>query len=165
MQKLEEKLVTDFRQLGQRAIEESTAVIGEQINNRIENLEQISAMQSETLLSLRDTTRIAEQKVSAVVNSIEKSLTEAVPGFQIEAPKLDPVAYAHPQFQLEAPKAGKRAEQEALDESLLEKVFCPKCTSLHVRRSHRSGLLDQIARLFLLAPYRCRACRHKFYRV
>src|ERR1700744_6167500 len=91
MQKLENKLLKDFQTLGQKAIEESTTVLNDTLNDRIETLEQISAMQSKTLVNLRDSSRMAEQKVSTVVDSIEKTLSSAVPGF-----KLEPSAFSAP---------------------------------------------------------------------
>src|SRR5215469_10142807 len=43
MQKLEDKLLKDFKRMGQQALDESTAVISNQLNDRIETLEQISS--------------------------------------------------------------------------------------------------------------------------
>src|ERR1019366_8375579 len=77
MQKLENKLLRNFESLGQRAIEESTSVLNETLNGRIETLEKVSAIQTKTLVNLRDSSRIAEQKVSSVVDSIEKTLSGA----------------------------------------------------------------------------------------
>src|SRR5689334_15258409 len=77
MQKLEDKLLHDFKLMGQRALDESTAVLNEQLSERIETLEQISSIQSRTIVNLRDSSKLAEQKVSSVVDSIEKSLSDA----------------------------------------------------------------------------------------
>jgi hypothetical protein len=93
IQKLETRLLKDFEQMGQRAVDESTAVLSESLNDRLETLEQISSIQSKTIVNLRDSSRAAEQKVSSVVNSIEKTLSNAVPGF-----RLEPSRYAHPQI-------------------------------------------------------------------
>jgi chromosome condensin MukBEF complex kleisin-like MukF subunit len=87
LQKLETKLLKDFKEMGQKAIDESTAVLSEQLTDRIETLEQISSIQSKTLVNLRDSSKSADQKVSAVVNSIEKTLSEAVPGFRRKSSK------------------------------------------------------------------------------
>jgi hypothetical protein len=158
IQKLEDKLLSDFKQMGQKAIEQSTAVLNEQLSERIETLEQISSIQSRTIVNLRDASKAAEQKVSSVVNSIEKTLSEAVPGFRLEASQ-----YAVPQ--IESPYAGvMRAEPRALEELKGRYGFCPNCTSTNVRRAYRHGLWEEFLRLFFIAPFRCRACRHKFYR-
>jgi hypothetical protein len=166
IQKLEDKLLKDFQQLGQRAIEESTNVLNDTLNERIETLEQISAIQSRTIVNLRDSSKIAEQKVSTVVNSIEKTLSNAVPGF-----RLDPSAFATPLITSNGAAAtGSGAELVKADPQDMEDVplgkngYCPKCTSTHVRRANRSGLWEEFLRLFFIAPFRCRACRHKFYR-
>ncbi|HWE48442.1 MAG TPA: hypothetical protein VG273_01550 [Bryobacteraceae bacterium] len=168
IQKLETKLLKDFQQMGQKAIEESTNVLNETLNGRIETLEQISALQSKTIVNLRDSSRIAEQKVSTVVNSIEKTLSDAVPGF-----RLEPSAFAVPLISTgdTAQTAGStgtqivKADSQEVEEIKLGKNgYCPKCTSTHVRRANRTGLFEEFLRLFFIAPFRCRACRHKFYR-
>ncbi len=160
IQKLETKLLSDFKQMGQKAIEESTAVLNEQLSERIETLEQISSIQSRTIINLRDSSKVADQKVSSVVNSIEKSLAEAVPGFRLEASQ-----FAAPQIEPTA----SNTEMVKLDSRELEEVkgkygFCPNCTSTNVRRAYRQGLWEEFLRVFFIAPFRCRACRHKFYR-
>lgn len=166
MQKLENKLLKDFQNLGQKAIEESTTVLNDTLNDRIETLEQISAIQSRTLVNLRDSSKLAEQKVSSVVNNIEKTLSDAVPGF-----KLEPSAYAAPLLGgasplLESPTAGElvKADSQELEDVSGKHGFCPRCTSTRIRRANRAGIWEEFLRLFFIAPFRCRACRHKFYR-
>jgi len=128
-----------------------------QLSDRIETLEQISSIQSKTIINLRDSSKAADQKVSSVVNSIEKTLAEAVPGFRLEAAQ-----YAQPLIaaQTEVVKADPRE----LTEVKGKYGFCPHCTSTNVRRAYRHGLWEEFLRLFFIAPFRCRACRHKFYR-
>lgn len=41
-------------------------------------------------------------------------------------------------------------------------MTCPKCGKDRAHRSHRS-VLDWGLTLFLLKPYRCRDCHHRFY--
>ncbi len=41
---------------------------------------------------------------------------------------------------------------------------CPKCGRKDSRPSMRSGLTDFFLRVVLLAPFRCRRCRERFYR-
>ena len=156
--KLESKLLRDFKQMGQKAIEESTAVLNEQLSGRIETLEQISSLQSRTIVNLRDSSKVAEQKVSSVVNSIEKTLAGAVPGFRLEASQ-----YPFPQIEsrMEVIKADSREIGQVRAKF---GVFCPNCTSTNIRRANRQGLFEEFLRLFFIAPFRCRACRHKFYR-
>lgn len=175
IQKLETKLLKDFQQMGQKAIEESTNVLNETLNGRIETLEQISALQSKTIGSLRDSSKIAEQRVSSVVNTIEKTLSDAVPGF-----RLEPSAFAAPQIpasgtynspaanamwaQSQGTEVIKADPREVEEIQLGRHGYCPKCTSTHVRRANRTGIWEEFLRLFFIAPFRCRACRHKFYR-
>jgi hypothetical protein len=40
---------------------------------------------------------------------------------------------------------------------------CWKCGAEKVRRSHSSGVLDTIATISLLSPFRCSGCRTRFY--
>jgi hypothetical protein len=150
IQKLETKLLSDFKQMGQKAIEESTAVLNEQLSERIETLEQISSIQSRTIVNLRDSSKIADQKVGSVVNSIEKSLGEAVPGFTLESNASSTQMV--------------KVDPQELEELKGKYGFCPNCTSTNVRRAYRQGLWEEFLRLFFIAPFRCRACRHKFYR-
>jgi hypothetical protein len=157
MQKLEDKLINDFKMMGQRALDESTAVLSDQLSERIETLEQISSIQSRTIVSLRDSSKVAEQKVSSAVNSIEKTLSDAVPGFYLEASP-----YAIPQ--LESHTEVIKADPQEIEGVAGKNGFCPNCTSTNVRRAYRKGLWEEFLRLFFIAPFRCRACRHKFYR-
>jgi len=156
LQKLETKLLREFQEIGQKAIDQSTAVLSDQLSDRIETLEQISSIQSRTITDLRDSSKAADQKVSSVVDSIEKTLSTAVPGFQLE-----PAHY--PQPQIGSSTALVKLERDEL-EDVSGKVFCPNCTSTDVRRAYRKGIWEEILRVFFLAPFRCRACRHKFYR-
>jgi len=160
MEKLETKLVEGFREMGQRVVEESTNVLTSQLDGRISQLEQISAVQTETVDRLRDTSKVSSQKVSGVVNRIEKALSEAVPGFQLAPPADIPlhIDYIPESHQLLPP------DDRALEDIRVAGCFCPKCTSTNVRRSARSGMWEEFLRLFFISPFRCRACRHKFYR-
>jgi uncharacterized coiled-coil protein SlyX len=238
-QKLENRLLTEVKEIGQRAIEESTAAISEQLSGRIETLEKVSAMQTQTLAGLRDSSEVAERKVSEVVDQIEKSLASVVPGFELEPrkmpplpelprvaepqhqpaqqrrrmlapeieyvermasqpaaapppqllspgiqrlrmPQMPPVKIAeilsftlagaelsgadHPQFSLEPPVEIVKADPVDLSEIVGKFGFCPSCTSTDVRRASRKGLFEEFLRLFFISPFRCRSCRHKFYR-
>jgi hypothetical protein len=168
MDKLQKKLITDFRVLGQRAIDESTAALSGQLNERIETLEKVSVRQSTTLEKLRDSSKTAEKKVSQAVDSIEKSLSDAMPG----GFRLTPAAYvqqpasgyAHPQFQLLPPMEVVKADPREVTEMVDRYGFCPNCTSTNIRRANRHGLFEEFLRLFFIAPFRCRACRHKFFK-
>ncbi len=167
MQRLEDKLLSDFREMGQRAIEESTSTLNEQLNERIQSLEKVSAMQSRTLVNLRDSSKVAEQKVSSVVDSIEKSLSNAVPGFKLPPssfPTPKAIGYSHPQFQVPEHTEVVKAGPQDLEETEGKLGFCPACTSTNIRRANRQGLFEQFLRLFFIAPFRCRSCRHKFFR-
>jgi hypothetical protein len=167
VQKLEDRIITDFREMGKKAIEESTAALTEQLNGRIETLEKVSKIQSRTIASLRDTSQMAEQKVSAAVSQIERSLATTVPGgFELEPlperASVTPSGGVHPQFQI--PARTEIVKADPVEVSELPHGFCPKCTSTDVRRANRRGLCENLLRLFFIAPFRCRACRHKFYR-
>src|SRR5690242_13029647 len=45
-----------------------------------------------------------------------------------------------------------------------ETKICPRCGWSNIRPSPRRGLIDGFMALFFLAPFRCRNCRHRFYR-
>jgi hypothetical protein len=160
MEKLETKLVEGFREMGQRVVQESTNVLTSSLDGRITQLEEISLLQTETINRLRDSSRDSEQKVSGVVNTIERALGDAVPGF-----RLAPPSHLPPQLN---PQTDTRelvkSQDRSIEDSKLPNAYCPKCTSTHVRRASRSGVWEEFLRLFFIAPFRCRACRHKFYR-
>jgi ribosomal protein L37AE/L43A len=160
MEKLETKLVEGFREMGQRVVEESTNVLTSSLDGRITQLEEISLLQTETINHLRDSSRDSERKVSGVVNTIEKALSDAVPGFRLAPP-------SHLPPQLNSPAATRelvRSRDRSIEDSKIPDAYCPKCTSTNVRRASRSGMWEEFLRLFFIAPFRCRACRHKFYR-
>ncbi len=164
-QKLEDKLLKDFQEMGQKAIEQSTAVINEQLSERIETLEEISAIQSKTITNLRDHSKLADQKVISVVNNIEKTLADVVPGFQLEPSAfVSPASSFGPSLLEESDKRVVKSDPRNLEEVVGKYGFCPKCTSTNIRRAYRHGLWENFLRLFFIAPFRCRACRHKFYR-
>ena len=158
IEKLENKLVENFREMGQRVVEQSTEALNSQLGERIQQLEEISAIQTETVGKLRDTSRNTEQKVSGVVNNIERALSEAVPGF-----KLAPPAHLPPQLNPPSKELAK-TQGRAMEDFRVADAYCPKCTSQNVRRASRTGIWEEFLRLFFIAPFRCRACRHKFYR-
>ena len=41
-------------------------------------------------------------------------------------------------------------------------LICPNCNRPFARRSHRMGPLEFVASLFLVYPYRCQLCAHRF---
>jgi CheY-like chemotaxis protein len=43
--------------------------------------------------------------------------------------------------------------------------ICPRCGRNDVRQSGRRGISDGLMALIGLAPYRCRACRNRFFRI
>jgi predicted Zn-ribbon and HTH transcriptional regulator len=44
--------------------------------------------------------------------------------------------------------------------------FCPNCASAEIHRSRRKGLLEQILHtIFLISPYRCKACDERYFRL
>ena len=179
MERLETKLVGELKELGQKAVEQSAQILTEQLSERIDTLEQMSAMQSRSIIGLKTSSKIAEQKVGNVVDSIERTLSAAVPGgFELEPPKHQAGPHQPPkipmnlQFVTEAGREHDRELVKADPRELTEMddipagryVFCPNCTSTKVRRAYRRGLWEEFLRLFFIAPFRCRACRYKFYR-
>jgi len=160
MDKLETKLVEGFREMGQRVVDQSTEVLTSQLEGRISHLEEISVLQTETISHLRDSSQISEQKVSGVVNSIEKALGDAVPGFRLPPPSNMPPQLIPPSESRDLVKS----EERSIEDSRVPNLYCPRCTSTSVRRAGRNGMWEEFLRLFFIAPFRCRACRHKFYR-
>ena len=160
MDKLETRLVDGFREMGERVVAESTAALTSTLDGRITQLEQISVLQTDTINRLRDSSKASEEKVSGVVDSIEKALGDAVPGF-----RLAPPSHLPPQLTTGADQREMvKSQDRSIEGFRVPNAFCPKCTSINVRRASRSGVWEEFLRLFFIAPFRCRACRHKFYR-
>jgi hypothetical protein len=44
-------------------------------------------------------------------------------------------------------------------------LACPKCGSTLVGRTHRSGILERLASLGYVYPFRCQVCQRRFRRV
>ena len=42
-------------------------------------------------------------------------------------------------------------------------LTCVKCNKPKAHRSHRAGFRDAVYRIFQLIPYRCQACKARFY--
>ena len=42
-------------------------------------------------------------------------------------------------------------------------MTCVKCKEPKAHRSHRTGLMDWFYRFFQMIPYRCHACKARFY--
>ena len=43
-------------------------------------------------------------------------------------------------------------------------MTCPRCGLKNIRHSPRRGFIDGILAVLFLAPFRCRNCRHRFFR-
>jgi CheY-like chemotaxis protein len=43
-------------------------------------------------------------------------------------------------------------------------MTCPRCGLKNIRHSPRRGLIDGVLAVLFLAPFRCRHCRHRFFR-
>ena len=42
-------------------------------------------------------------------------------------------------------------------------MICAKCGEPKAHRSHSKGFLDSVYKLFQMIPYRCHACKARFY--
>jgi len=49
-----------------------------------------------------------------------------------------------------------------IDEPEFEQPVCPRCGWHNTRPSHTSNILDPVARLVGLRPFRCRSCGNRF---
>lgn len=162
MERLETRLLRDFQEFGRNAVERSAAMLTGELAERLDNLEQISAVQSRTIVGLKNFSFAAEHRVGGVVDTLEKTLSDAVPGFRLELSRYAESGCAAPP-RAELVKAEPQALRE-IAEPVGKYVFCPNCTSTKIRRANRAGIWEEFLRLFFIAPFRCRSCRHKFYR-
>jgi hypothetical protein len=42
---------------------------------------------------------------------------------------------------------------------------CPKCGVADIRPSYYRDFVDKVMQFLFLVPYRCRICRHRFFRL
>ena len=139
------ELLKNFQRVTEHIAQENARALADQMENRLRMLESISAGQSAILARL------------------------SVPG-QLAGAPLDP-----PATQVAAAEDQSMSDSSGMTPSMddpgrvnaVEYPFlhCPRCTSRHIRRASRANFLEQSMRLFGLAPFRCRSCRHKFYRL
>ena len=149
IEKLETRLVEGFREMGQRVVEQSTEMLTSQLDGRIAQLEQISDIQTDTIHRLRDTSKANEQKVSGVVDSIEKALGDAVPGFRLTPPSHLPPQLNQPQ---DHHRELVRSQDRSVEDLRTPNLFCPKCTSANQREAR--GAQRHVGRISAPVLYR-----------
>jgi hypothetical protein len=125
-------LLRNFQRVTAYIAHENAKALGNQLENRIQILELLSARQSATLA------RLSAPDETSGPNGIMPWL-----------PAPDP--------QVDVTPAPEAIEYPSL--------ICPRCSSNHVRRASRSSFFEEFIRLVGMAPYRCRGCRHRFYRL
>jgi hypothetical protein len=139
------ELLKNFQRVTEHIAQENARALADQVESRLQILESISAGQSALLARL------------------------SVPGQLAGAPAESPSSRgAKSEDQRLSDSAGVASAMDdpgrtnAVEYSSLH---CPRCTSRHIRRASRANFLEQSMRLFGVAPFRCRSCRHKFYRL
>ena len=135
------ELLKNFQRVTEHIAQENARALADQIEDRLQMLESISARQAALLARLSVPGQLAGVPVEP----------ETVASEDKRMPDFAGIA-SLPQ----EPDRGNAVEYPSLS--------CPRCTSRHIRRATRSNFLEQSMRLFGLAPFRCRSCRHKFYR-
>jgi predicted Zn-ribbon and HTH transcriptional regulator len=157
-EQLESRLIRDLQVLGDKAVEESARALNQQLGQRLHALEGASSFHSAALASIGSATRKAEQDVKSAVTHIEQTLSEAGPGFQLDPP-------SHSRRLTERRALVKEDCAPENENTGYPSVYCPRCTSTHIRRANRANAFEHFLRLFSIAPFRCRACRYRFYRL
>ncbi len=133
-QQFEIELLRNFQRVTEHIAHENARALADQIENRLQTLESISARQAAILARL------------------------SAPGQLAGAPSLETSPAA---ATADAPDA---AEQDRVTVVEYPSLHCPRCTSRHIRRASRANFFEECIRLLGLAPFRCRSCRHRFYR-
>ena len=134
-QQFELELLRNFQRVTEHIAQENARALADQIENRLQTLENISARQSAMLARL------------------------SAPGQLAGAPALETAAVpdsADGTVIVDEPARVNAIEYPSL--------YCPRCMGRHIRRANRANLFEECLRLLGIAPFRCRACRHKFYR-
>jgi hypothetical protein len=138
------ELLKNFQRVTEHIAQENARALADQLENRILMLESISARQAALLARLSAPGQLAGSPASSPESQSATSEDKTMPDSAGVAFGPD-----------------ERARLTAVE---YPSLHCPRCTSRHIRRATRTNFLEQSMRLFGLAPFRCRSCRHKFYR-
>jgi proteasome lid subunit RPN8/RPN11 len=76
--------------------------------------------------------------------------------FSIETPRAEGPELRPPVVSKPAPSHRRRPSRGKPQPQ--REAICPKCGSKHLRRSHRTGLIEQFCGVFGFYPYRCHEC-------
>lgn len=76
--------------------------------------------------------------------------------FTIETPQAEGPGLRPPVVSRPAPSHRRRPSRAKPQPQ--REAICPKCGSKHLRRSHRTGLIEQFGGVFGFYPYRCHEC-------
>jgi len=135
-QQFELELLRNFQRVTEHIAQENARALADQIESRLQTLENISVRQSAMLARL------------------------SAPGQLAGAPALETAAVMSDSAEgtviLDEPSRVNAVEYPSL--------YCPRCMGRHIRRANRANLFEECLRLLGIAPFRCRGCRHKFYR-
>jgi hypothetical protein len=134
------ELLKNFQRVTEHIAQENARALADQMENRLRMLETISAGQSALLARLSVPGQLAGAPVDATAAPVAAAEDQTASDSDTDDPgRVNAVEYPS--------------------------LHCPRCTSRHIRRASRANLLEQSMRIFGLAPFRCRSCRHKFYRL
>jgi hypothetical protein len=132
-------LLKNFQRVTEHIAQENARALADQLESRLQMLESISARQSAILARLSAPGQLAGAPMAATTREAED---QPEPAGGISGP--------------DEPSRSNVVEYPSL--------HCPRCTSRHIRRASRTNFFEQCMRLLGMAPFRCRSCRHKFYR-
>jgi hypothetical protein len=137
-QQFEIELLQNFQRITEHIARENARALAQHFENRIQTLESISARQSAVLARLSAPGQLAWAPAPGAA--------------EVEAGTRPDSADA----------AAEPGRPSAIE---YPSLHCPRCTSRHIRRASRANFFEQLLRVLGFAPFRCRSCRHKFYRV
>jgi len=136
-QQFELELLRNFQRVTEHIAQENARALAGQIENRLQTLENISARQSAMLARLSAPGQLAGSPALETGAAVPDSVDAAV--ILDEPSRVNAVEYPS--------------------------LCCPRCMGRHIRRANRANFFEECLRLLGIAPFRCRSCRHKFYRL
>lgn len=172
--KLEPRMNSIFERASRESIERSARVTADRLAERIES--RLSGMEQRFKESIQEFATLQRNSVAtelAVLKAAERLDTiwdnqdaEGIGAWRITMRELA----ATVGWEKYEPRTGREqfaaeSGEEKSSHPPIAGLICPKCEAEEVRRLARESFLEELLRVVFVAPYRCRSCGERFYRM
>jgi hypothetical protein len=151
------------------AISEIRALeLDEEYNGRLKAVERNTLAADAQLAELRRTSEDAYRKLAEVNERFDQiwfdDNTEGVGGWRAAMAKVRAEKEGTDKTPMEAFREDSYFGGDEVDEPSTPRLNCPMCKERTGKRQPRAGLMEDLAGVFGIAPYRCSRCMVRFYR-